>query len=237
MNDVSTIFFDFMGTCLDWHSSIVEAFPHRIETHERSRLAIAWREAFFKDIHSRFEQKLPPEDIDITHARLLDSLTEGTEFVGFGLSEVEEQAAVRAWHRMTAWPDVSEALSRLRQKYEVFVLANGTTRLQLDLAKSSGLEFDMLFSSQLLGLTKPDPKTYITAMRLVGATPASSAMVAAHVYDLRAAKKVGMTTVYIRRWTEDTEEDMNDVQRDVDIFFGTVDKSDGQLSDLGDMLC
>ncbi len=34
------------------------------------------------------------------------------------------------------------------------VLANGTTRLQLDIAKSSGLPFHALFSSQLLGLTK-----------------------------------------------------------------------------------
>lgn len=34
------------------------------------------------------------------------------------------------------------------------VLANGTTRLQLDITKSSGLHFHMLFSSQLLGLTK-----------------------------------------------------------------------------------
>jgi hypothetical protein len=34
------------------------------------------------------------------------------------------------------------------------VLANGTTRLQLDIVKSSSLPFHMLFSSELLGLTK-----------------------------------------------------------------------------------
>ena len=30
-------------------------------------------------------------------------------------------------------------------------------------------------------------------------------MVAAHIYDLRAAAKLGMRTIYIRRPTEDTE--------------------------------
>ncbi len=34
------------------------------------------------------------------------------------------------------------------------VLANGTTRLQIDIVRSSGLAFDMLFSSELLGVTK-----------------------------------------------------------------------------------
>ncbi len=236
MENFSAIFFDLMGTLLDWHASIVEAFPHRISKEERSKLAIAWREAFFRDIHSRLEQKLPPEDIDITHARLLDVRAGSPVFEVFGLSAIEKQAGVRAWHRMTAWPDVSEALSRLRRKHEVFVLANGTTRLQLDLARSSGLEYDMLFSSQLLGLTKPDPEMYLKAMSLVGAAPENSIMVAAHAYDVRAAKKVGMKTGYIRRWTEDTEEDMAQVQKDVDVFFGSSDTGDGKLSDLADML-
>ena len=77
-------------------------------------------------------------------------------------------AAVNAWHSMRAWPDVAVALKRLRTKYQVFVLANGTTKLQLDLMRSSGLEFDMLFSSQLLGLTKPDRRVYEKAVELVG---------------------------------------------------------------------
>lgn len=34
------------------------------------------------------------------------------------------------------------------------VLANGTTRLQIDITKSSGLQFDTLLSSELLGITK-----------------------------------------------------------------------------------
>lgn len=37
-------------------------------------------------------------------------------------------------------------------------------------------------------------------------------MVAAHAYDLRAAAKVGMRTAYIRRWSEDTNEDLESDQ-------------------------
>jgi HAD superfamily hydrolase (TIGR01493 family) len=73
---------------------------------------------------------------------------------------------------------------------ESIVLANGTARLQIDVTKSAGLDFDMLLSSELLGLTKPDPAIYRKAIELLGHKPEECLMVAAHAYDLEAAKKV-----------------------------------------------
>lgn len=246
---IKAIFFDFMGTCLDWHTSIVASLPPRIPQSTRSALAIALRESFFSDIHARFEAHLPPEPIDETHVRLLAALLTSPPFKDtVTLTTAEQTTVVQAWHAMSAWPDVAPALSALHAKgYELFVLANGTTRLQLDLVRSSGLEsFDMLFSSQLLNLTKPDPELYRAALRLVGVVdgddepePARALMVAAHAYDLRAARKVGMRTAYVRRWTEDTREDMVAVRRDVDCFLGRVgaagpdsDGDDGSLEGL-----
>jgi 2-haloalkanoic acid dehalogenase type II len=219
LRDAKAIFFDFMGTCLDWHTGIVKAFPLRYPEKIRIVLSLAWREAFFEDIHHRFESGLPPEDIDITHARLLAQLLkEDTRFSDIVLDESEQDIAVRAWHNMVPWPDVPAALDNLRANYEVFVLANGTTRLQLDLTQSSKLHFNMLFSSQLLGETKPDPKLYLKALSLVGVTPEQAVMVAAHAYDLRAAKKVGLRTVYIHRTTEDLTESMTQIRSEVDVF-------------------
>jgi 2-haloalkanoic acid dehalogenase type II len=236
MENISAVFFDYMGTLLDWYSSIYEALPKRISEARRSQLAIAWREAFFQDIRARYEAGLPPEDIDAVHARLLDNLAKTSDFAGLSLTAAEKEAAVKAWHSMKPWPDVMDALLQLRKTHEVFVLANGTTRLQLDLTKSSRLEFDMLFSSQLLGLSKPNPAIYRKAMELVGVLPVHSVMVAAHAYDLRAAKNVDMKTVYVRRWTEDTKEDMKQVKADVDVFLGEVSGADGDLSDLVQVL-
>ena len=70
------------------------------------------------------------------------------------------------------------------------VLANGTARLQIDITKSSNLDFDLLLSSELLGLTKPDPAIYLKAIELLGHKPEECLMVAAHAYDLEAAKKM-----------------------------------------------
>jgi 2-haloacid dehalogenase len=65
----------------------------------------------------------------------------------------------------------------------------------------------MLFSSQLLGVSKPTLAVYHKAMTLVGIEdPGQAVMVAAHAYDLRAARQAGLKTVYIQRWTDDLDE-------------------------------
>lgn len=128
------------------------------------------------------------------------------------------ERCVEAWHQQVAWPDVTAALPKLKDQYDVVVLANGTSRLQVDITKSSRLDFDMLLSSELLGLTKPDPAIYHKAVNLLKRKPQECVMVAAHAYDLRAARGVGMRTVYLQRWSEDGQEDMAAVKAENDWF-------------------
>jgi FMN phosphatase YigB (HAD superfamily) len=51
--------------------------------------------------------------------------------------------------------------------------------------------------------TSSNPKAYLETMRHLALPPEHCAMVAAHIYDLRAAGRLGMRTVYIRRPEED----------------------------------
>lgn len=242
---IKAVFFDFMGTCLDWHSGVVRALPSAIPESTRSKLALDWREEFFSELHTRSQQGLPPEDIDITHRRTLLRLLsweaykgERNHFVGLdgstsvppdgGTTAVPSiEFAVQSWHRMDPWSDVLPALTALKKELglELFVLANGTTRLQLDLIRSSGLEgtFSLLFSSELLGVYKPAPEAYKKAMGLVRVRPEEAVMVAAHAYDLRAARNLGMKTVYVYRWTDDRSEHMDAVKRENDVFLGESD--------------
>jgi HAD superfamily hydrolase (TIGR01493 family) len=57
------------------------------------------------------------------------------------------------------------------------------------MTKSSGLSFNMLLSSELLGLAKPDPAIYLKATELLKCKPEECVMVAAHADDLSAAKE------------------------------------------------
>lgn len=213
------LFFDFMGTCLDWHSGATKILPQSITANKRSELALEWRQDYFDSNAARLAANEPPEDIDVTLRNTLDALLEKHVEYKKVFDEDTKHRCVAAWHSMPAWPEVASAIEQLKTAgYEVFVFANGTTRLQLDLCKSSGLKFDMLFSSQLLGVYKPAPDSYRKTLDLVKVRPEETVMVAAHAYDVRGAKEAGMKTVYIHRWTDDVNEDMEVVRGENDFF-------------------
>lgn len=218
---IKAVFFDFMGTCLDWHSSVVQALPPSIPPAEASELALQWRKQYFFENSERVRQDLEPEDIDLTLPRALQVVL-GHQFPHhstlFDANLVTNLVA--AWHSQPAWPEVQNAIRRIREELglEVFVHANGTTRLQLDLTRASGLGFNMLFSSQLLGCYKPKPEAYLKGLELVKLKPEEVVLVAAHAYDLRGAQQVGIRTIYVRRWTDDIDEDMKIVRGEFDAF-------------------
>lgn len=214
------VFFDFMGTCLDWHTGVVDAFPSSISREDASKIALEWRQQYFVEVNQRFRQALEPEDINNTLGRALEYVLDQKPDFKPLIDSDQKMRLVKAWHSQRAWPEVQDAIRRLREELglEVFVHANGTTRLQLNLTRSSGLNFNMLFSSQLLGSYKPSPEAYNRALNLVGLRPSEVVMVAAHAYDLRGAQKCGMKTVYIHRWTDDLDEDMEKVRTEFDAF-------------------
>ncbi|KAF7563620.1 hypothetical protein G7046_g549 [Stylonectria norvegica] len=230
---IKAVFFDFMGTCLDWHSNVVQSLPTAIPESEASEFALEWRRRYFISNSKRHAQGLEPEDIDITLARVLDDVLEQSKLKSHFDAGTKRQA-VEAWHSQPAWPEVQKAIRRIREDLglEVFVHANGTTRLQLDLTRSSGLDFNMLFSSQLLGVYKPHPVAYQKALQLVKLKPEEVVLVAAHAYDLRGAQKCGLRTIYIHRWTDDVDEDMEKVKTEFDTFLEGMEDLPAAISNL-----
>lgn len=216
---IKAVFFDFMGTCLDWHIGTVRALPQSISESERSDIALKWRHDYFDANAARIAANQSVEDIEVTLERTLNSLLEKRPGHKHLFDTETRARCIAAWHSMPAWPDVAPAIQQLKAEgYEIFVHANGTTRLQLDLCQSSGLSFNMLFSSQLLGVYKPAPESYLKVLRLVNVKPEEAVLVAAHAYDVRGAKTAGMKTIYIHRWTDDINEDMEVVKGDNDFF-------------------
>jgi 2-haloalkanoic acid dehalogenase type II len=229
------VFFDFMGTCLDWHSSVIGALPPAIPQSEASKFALEWRQRYFISNAQRLSRGQEPEDIDHTLAHTLEELINDCypQFKS-SFDGVTRETVIAAWHRQSAWPEVKEAIRRLREDLglEVFVHANGTTRLQLDLVRSSELSFNMLFSSQLLGVYKPSRDAYIKGLKLAKLEADQVIMVAAHAYDLRGAKECGMKTVYIHRWTDDVDEDMDKVKGEFSAFLENMEDLPAVISRL-----
>lgn len=222
---IKAVFFDFMGTCLDWHKAVTRAFPSDLPEQEVSKFALEWRRRYFIANSDRNKQGLPVEDIDVTLSRILNLMLDESPTMQSCFTESAKSDLIKAWHSQPAWPEVKEAIRRIREDLglEVFVHANGTTRLQLDLTRSSGLDFNMLFSSQLMGVYKPNPEAYNKGLELVQLKPEEVVLVAAHAYDLRGAQECGLRTIYVYRWTDDVDEDQESLKKEFDIYLENMD--------------
>lgn len=100
LHSPQALIFDLMGTCCDWHSSLLPALSSspEIPSLDLSVLAADWRAGFFDEIHSRFDGGLPTEDIDITHRRVLDRILE-QRGIDEQWSDAVRQKLVHQWHK------------------------------------------------------------------------------------------------------------------------------------------
>jgi 2-haloacid dehalogenase len=103
------------------------------------------------------------------------------------------------WHELPAWPDTVEGMARLRAKYVVAPLSNGHVALLVHMVRAAGITFDALFGADVFRQYKPDPKTYLGAVALLGCTPGEVLFVASHPSDLEAAAACGLHTCYVSR--------------------------------------
>lgn len=205
LKSVKAIVCDTFGTIVDWRSSIAAeaakvAARHGIDGFDADGFARAWR-AGYRPGMARVTSGLRPwVPVDVIHRERLDEIL--PQF-GLGqLGDAERDDLNLAWHRLNPWPDSVPGLLRLRRKYLIAPLSNGSLVLLSSMAKRAGIPWDFIFSSDMHQAYKPDPKVYQSAIRLLGMAPGEVMMTAAHNDDLEAAARAGMRTAYINRPTE-----------------------------------
>jgi 2-haloacid dehalogenase len=119
-------------------------------------------------------------------------------------SQAEVEWLVSRIEELKPFPDVIEALHRLRQRYKLVILSNGD-RDMLQAAKPHiGFDFDLTISVQESGAFKPDKRTYAKAEEIIcrhysQIEHSSILFVANHAFDCIGAKAWGMRTVFIDR--------------------------------------
>lgn len=117
-----------------------------------------------------------------------------------------------AWHRLDPYSDSVPGLSLLNTKFSTSTLSNGNIKLLEDLQEHASLPFKHITSAEHLGAYKPSPEAYHGAARRFGFRNSQCCLVAAHLQDLRAAKKCGFQTIYLEREMEEAW-DSKDVAR------------------------
>jgi len=118
-------------------------------------------------------------------------------------------------------------LTRLKRKYVIATLSNGTVRLLTDMAKHCGLPWDAVLGSDLVRHYKPDAEMYRAAIDFLGnGDPGTVMMVAAHNNDLVAAASHGMKTAFVARPREHGSGQTRDLQPEHDFTVAARDFED-----------
>jgi 2-haloacid dehalogenase len=95
-------------------------------------------------------------------------------------------------------------------------LSNGDVACLVAMAKYGGLPWDCILCAELFRHYKPDPEVYRGAIELLGWEPEEIMLVAAHNYDLRAARSHGMRTAFVPRPREYGPEQTSDLTPEED---------------------
>ena len=168
-SSVKALTFDVFGTVVDWRSSIIRECFELGELKGISAdwelFADKWRGGYAPAMDQVRKGELSWKSIDELHRMVLDRLLD--EFNITNLSEDEKVDLNKAWHRLTPWPDSVEGLSKLKEKYIIATLSNGNVSLLVNMAKHSGLPWDVILSSELARHYKNDKEVYLTALSLL----------------------------------------------------------------------
>ena len=198
---VRALAFDVFGTVVDWRSTVIregEALGRAKGLHvDWAAFAEAWRDGYHPAMNRVRQGEIPWKSMDELHRMNLDAVLE--HFGIEGLSEAEQDAFNRVWHRLDPWPDSVGGLARLKKKFTVATLSNGNVGLLVNMAKHAGLPWDAVLSSELTGRYKPDREVYLKAAELLDLAPGEVMMVAAHKPDLQAAAGAGLRTAFVPR--------------------------------------
>jgi 2-haloacid dehalogenase len=204
MTNVEVLFFDVLGTVVDWRGSIASEAGSFLKRHNASHIdaaafADAWVGRYDASVEAIRNGQRSFVPLDLLNMENLEACLKEFGLTPSALPRAEMENLNFAWHRLKPWPDSVEGLSRLKKRFIVAPLSDGNTRLLVDMAKRAGLPWDTILGADVSKAYKPAPQVYLRACELLGVKPESAMLVAAHDYDLDAARRCGLKTAYVVR--------------------------------------
>lgn len=194
--------FDVQGTLLDFFNPVSTAVGHYLHAHDITDVDAAeftrsWRENYFRRVGSI------PQSIDTWRSVQAEYQAGFLEVCAhFGLPAPDHAAAeavADSWRHLEPWPDVRVGMARIREKAITATLSNTDMSTAIALFKGLGIDMDAIFTAEMFGAFKPDPRVYRRALTYLGVRPEEAAMVASHPYDLEAAESQGLGTIFVSR--------------------------------------
>jgi 2-haloacid dehalogenase len=198
---IRALTFDTYGTVVDWRTSVLGELRALAErktlTLDCVQFLDDWRAAYRPGMDKVNSGETAWTTVDAIYRRRLEELLATYGITVLTTDEIDTLA--RVWWRLRPWPDAIPGIHRLKRRYLVTPLSNASFIGMVELARFAGLPWDCIITAENARCYKPRPEVYRTAISLLGLRPEDVMMVAAHNYDLMAARAEGMATAFVPR--------------------------------------
>ena len=118
---------------------------------------------------------------------------------GISYTRDEVRYLVGEIEKLKPFPEVPEALAKIKTRYALVVLSNGDPDMLEAAKQHHKVPFDQIISVAEANSFKPHVATYTKAAELCGVKPDQILFVANHAFDCIGAKSAGMRTAFIDR--------------------------------------
>jgi 2-haloacid dehalogenase len=117
------------------------------------------------------------------------------------VSSEQRRHLMDAWLHPTPYPEVAAALPRLKEKYLLAILSNGSRKMLLTGLDRSGIKqnFRWIMSADSVRLYKPSPKVYQLALKHMQLKKRELLFVSSNSFDVSGAKNFGFKVCWISR--------------------------------------
>ena len=199
---VKDIFFDLDHTLWDFDKNSMLAFKR---VFKKFKIIIEF-DAFLKiyePINVEYWKKYREDKVskeNLRRGRLIDS------FIFFDLIYTTEKIDEIADAYIQELPfdnhlfeGAVEILDYLILKYKLHIITNGFEEVQHKKLKNSGIDcyFSTVTTSEEVGLKKPNPKVFLTALNKANSLPTQSVMIGDSLEaDILGANNIGMQTIF-----------------------------------------
>jgi 2-haloacid dehalogenase len=197
---IKVCMFDQYGTVVDMQTGLTEAAAPFLKRKgwegDPNSFVTWWRRTHFENsmIDALLHREHTPYR-EIGHR----SVAYVMERAGIPHTMEEVRWLVSQIETLKCFPEVPEAIARLKTRYRIMVLSNGDPDM-LEAAKAHhGVTFDKVISVAEANSFKPHVATYTKAAELAGVRMDEVLFVANHAFDCIGAKSAGMRAAFIDR--------------------------------------
>jgi len=199
---IEALIFDVFGTVVDWRNGVAREVETFFAGSGRAvdpvAFADSWRAKYQPSMEEIRAGRRGYTVLDVLHRENLDAT-----LAEFGLDDAVDDAGRarlnRAWEKLPPWPDVVPGLEALHGRYLLAPCSNGSIGMMARLARSAALPWDAIVGADIAQDYKPQAAVYTASAAALGLAPEAVMMVAAHNFDLAAAREAGLKTAFVSR--------------------------------------